>query len=203
MNESVIPADYDELFRKYYGVIVHYVIKGNIPVDRAYDVASEIVVALVKRDILSFYRPEVMNEYQGTLRPARFETFLIGVVKTYVRGHRDKGHRFARRETLTWGSDGDYSVLEVSDWQLDPANQPWAYRMMVEQVREHLATIPPSNHKDRCDLVRMFDLIVRQVEETGRKDTSALMAEFGISRTSVWNWMSRLRAEMAVVLNPA
>lgn len=203
MEESVIPADYDELFRRYYGTIVHYVIKGHIPLDRAHDVASEILASLMAKDILGSFRPDYVSEYRGQMRPARFETFLIAVVTTYVRGHRDKGHRFARREMLTWGTEGDYSVLNVGDWQLDPGSQPWAYRMMVKQVREHLATIPPTSPKDRCDLVRLFDLIVRQVEETGRKDITELMSVFGISRSAMWNWLGRLRVEMAVVLNPA
>lgn len=202
MEESVIPADYDDLFRRYYGTIVRYVIKGNIPIDRADDVASEILTSIVAKDILSYYRPDFVSTYKGVSRPARFETFFIEVVKTYVRGHRDKGHRYARREILSRGDDTGY-FLDLAVGDLDPAEQPWAYRMMVRQVREHLASLPRRSYKDRCDLAKLFDSIVRQVEETGRKDVEALMAEFGVSRAGMWKWIGYLRAEMAVVLNPA
>lgn len=198
MNEFAIPADYDEFFRRYRHVIVHYIIKGKIPYERVDDVTSEILAALMKKDILGTYRPE---SPQGESRSVRFDTFLIAIVQTYVRGHRDKGHRYARREVLSRGDAG--SILEVVDWQLDPAGQSWAYRMMVDQVRAHLVSVPRKSPKDSCDLAKLFESIVRQVEETGRKDTVALMAEFGIGRSSLWKWMARLRSEMAVILNPA
>jgi hypothetical protein len=73
-------------------------------------------------------------------------------------------------------------------------------RELVHQIRQYLRTVPLRNGQDQCDLPLFFEAVLRQAYGEGRVDTIALSEEFNVSRTSIQNWLKRLRGEIAKVV---
>jgi hypothetical protein len=165
----------------------------------AEDVAHEILMQEIKVGVLGMYNPDYYSEHQGQSVHVSFRAFLSSRVALRVRGKRDRILKHGQRELLlcdrpvgpggtSWihmfggsGSD-DYSAL--------------AAREFVTRMREYLATRPRRSPQDSCDLVALFDELVRQVSETGEVTTAGVQAAFGIGDTTAGAWLSRLRQIM-------
>lgn len=204
IDPAKIPSDYTEFFRDYYPYTVQLVRKHGIDSRKASDVASEIVATFYRRDFLPKYNPNYEVEYKGTKRNVQFASFYINFVMTYLKGIRDKHHRLSRRELMIYDAPwvGGQTFAESHSRPVVVEFGAGAEEaLLVRRVRDYLEWVPPTSQHDRCDLVVVFDAVVRQVRETGVVSVPDMAKEFGISSSAGYNWFARLRTHVQEALD--
>jgi DNA-directed RNA polymerase specialized sigma24 family protein len=215
------PEDYAALHRTYFPYMVNLVAKHGINENNKEDVASEIFVRFMERGFLEQFNPDLVFEYEGEQRPAKFKSFLSRAVTTYVRGYYDKQKRLANREAqicdvvLTgkgsakngFQPSGQTSGSNPQSWadQYGPPTDDHAEKvmdLMVEEqdywfVRDYLMAVKPRNSHDLCDLVALYDAVRAHLLVFGEYDVRDLEKAFGVSNTTMHNWLWWLRANIA------
>lgn len=196
---DTVPADTEELFRDYSGYVHALCIKLGVPPQDAEDVAADIMARLYERDLISMFDPDHYIERDGQVIPAKFKSFLSHQVSLYVRGKRDALNKRSQREPLIIDQptesglpasellggriEDDYSFLEADE--------------LVAKTREYLSVVGPRSTRDMCNLVDLFDEMVREVRENGEFSYAALQQRFSISSTSAYAWVDWLREALA------
>jgi hypothetical protein len=195
-----VPASTEEMCETYYDYVLHLVRKQGIPAQDAPDVAHDILLRCIERDVLGMFDPEYAISHHGKAIPANFRTFLSTQVLLYVRGKRDALNRYSQREPLMC----DRTVDGGSTWvELFGGASEWddysflSAEEFVTRMRAYLASLPPRSARDRCDLVQLFDVLVEQGWTHGHIDYAQLQAHFRISPTSAYTWVGRLREALA------
>lgn len=210
------PKNYADLHTMYYPYMVNLVSKNGIDDNNKEDVASEIFLRLYERGFLDQFNPDLVFEYQGEARPARFKSFLSRVVTIYVRGYSDRQRRLNRREIqicdLHMGDESSNGFgggeLKGTNWadlygqeNIDHADEVLD-KVMEEQdaryLRDWLATRPKRGVHDTCDLVALFDVVRIQLLRDGEYNNKLLREHFGISATTMNNWMRWLKENLAI-----
>lgn len=205
------PKDYAELHRIYYKYVVNLVFKHGIKQDSKEDVASEILAKFLERGFLEKFDPNLTFEYKGTMRPARFQSFLSNFVLLYVRGHQERQFRTSKRELLICDLlVGDNRHSQAETWVArygEPIDGPEDDVLddvmendLVIGLRSYLADVPRRSHADRCDLVALFDAVVEQVRDRGECNLYQLSNKFNVSYTAMHTWMWWLKANLAHAL---
>lgn len=205
VDYRVPPVDYAALYTVYYPIIVGLVKQRGVPLEYVEDVAAEILLKLIERDVLAEFDPNVSYFYAGDVRPARFRSFISKKVMLYAQGQRDKILRRTSREVQVWddtNSEGgswleevlfeegvDQSVLGAMDFQ-----------ELISGIRAYLKTIPPRSEYDTLDLVAFFDLFMAQDWESGRFNATELREEIGVSTTAFYTWRRWLAHHVAAYL---
>ncbi len=209
------PTDYAELFQKYYRYVVILVRRCGIDDSRKEDVASDILLRFFERDFLNKFDPTMVFNHDGQDRPARFKSFLTKFVLVYLRGYKDKQFRQSSRELLLcdmpltstrlgWPGDSNSTWLEVfgtpepgadTDVLADMDEQ-----LLVDELRAYIKQVPRRSQFDTCDLLALFDSVIRQVREQGTWNVNELRAEFNVSATAMHSWLWWLRANLAAAL---
>lgn len=203
---NFVPSDFAELYAHYYAYVAKLVIRFGIPMAEAEDVTQSILLTFYEKDALSDFDPERFNEYQGRLRKAVFGTFLSGFVRAYVRHYRTRIEVHAGREGLSVDMpikslDGDARTLY--DLLADPVEENYDDLMDAEllaQVRAHLSAWKPQRPQSLLNMPLFFEVILDQLAEKDRVDASELAELFGVSTTSVQNWLKQLRSEIQKVI---
>lgn len=203
------PKDYADLFRIYYRYVVGVVRRAGIERTHAEDVASEILLRFYERGFLAKFDPSLVFRYKGEDRPARFRSFLTKFVLVYSRGHYDKQRRIAERELLL--CDVPVGDREMTSWvemfggALDGVDVDVLHALeeqdLVRQLRNHICGVPRRSAYDTCDLVALFDEVIRQIHTTGEFKVAALREHFGVSSTAMHSWMWWLRVNLAQALD--
>lgn len=196
------PVDYEMLHRTYYAYVCGLVGQQGIPSDRREDVASDILLRFMERDFLNpeiGFDPTHTFVRGGEVKTARFKSFLNAFVISYVRGHRDRINNRSQRERLILDAHqafpGGVTFIDVIGPVIedDVALADVFGSDFVSRFRDYLVTVPKRSSADRCDLVLLFDLICRQVEEDGKITTKVLQERFGVSSSAISSWISVLR----------
>ncbi len=209
------PANYADLFSRYYSYVVTLVRRAGIEPSRVEDVAMEIMTRFYERDFLTEFDPTLVFHYDGEDRPARFKSFFTKIVLVYLRGHVDKQRRLATRELLLCdrpiGSNsasqapGNATWIEVFGESVDGADDEvlasLSEQELVDRLRAYIAEVPRRSPYDTCDLVALFDAVVAQVRAEGAWNVTALRQHFGISSTAMHSWMWWLRTNLAAALD--
>lgn len=212
------PEDYAALYRIYFPYMVNLVAKNGINENNKEDVASEIFLRFMERGFLELFNPDLVFEYEGQKRPAKFKSFLSRAVTTYVRGHCDKQRRQSQREvqicdaqmntpgTSVGSSNGGGEKLSWADLYGTPTDDhaEKVMDLIVEQqdhqaIRDYLATVPPRSSHDLCNLVDVFDAVRAQILGYGEYDVKTLQVRFGVSTTTMHNWLWWLKDNIAHV----
>lgn len=204
---DVVPATFDELYRHYYSYVVRYVIALGIEPRNAEDVAQTVLQKFFEKDVLSDYDPDHYVEAEGRTRKAMFGTFLSGFVRLYVRHYRDRQWVLQKREGTSLdtssrdddGKDGSNSDF-LSGVTFEEQHEDLHFIELVTGIRAHLSTVAPRNAQDQCNMVDFFNAVLQQTYEDGKIDTEALKEQFGVSKTSIQNWLKRLRNEVSIVV---
>lgn len=201
IDYSVAPASYEELYKNYYSFVVGLVGKQGISLDNREDVASEILLRFYERDFLNEFNPDLSFEVNGRVVKARFKSFLSAFVVNYVRSHRDRQNLRAKREPLVV-DQGSYEGFVYSD--LDAGYED-DYSSLYEEelvfkIRDFLKTVPRKSRQDQCDLLALFDAVVRQVRMNGKYSVKELQAQFGVSPTAIHTWLGWMRLNIAKAL---
>lgn len=204
-----VPQTFDELYRHYFKYVVKYVIALGIEPQNAEDVAQTVLTKFFEKDVLSDYDPERYVQANGRIRKAVFGTFLSGFVRLYVMHYRDRQWVLKKREgtsldatlapTENGGSEG--SPMDWTGPAITEEYEDLHFVNLVNGIRTHLSHIPPRNAQDQCNMVEFFNVVLQQTYEDGKIDTIALSARFGVSKTSIQNWLKRLRHEVHVVVD--
>ena len=208
ISGDYVPVSFEDMFSYYYEFVVKLV--GHFGIDRqnSEDVAMTILTKFFEKDVLSDFNPEFTTQYGGVTRKAVFRTFLSGFVRTYVRHYKDRQVIHKRRE----GFSVDTPMFNYSDtgeavtWMdyLGPRyyeeHEDLEEADLVRAIRERLALTKPRNAQDQCNMTEFFERVLQQVYETDHVDTAVLAEEFGVSKTSIQNWLKRLRSEVSVVV---
>lgn len=208
------PRDYDECFRLYRDYIVALVTKMGIDDSRAEDVAHDILTRFFERDFLAVFDPHMVFTHHGRFRTARFKSFLTKFTITYVQGHRDKQRRLATREPLLMdaqvtGTDG--GAATQSTWGEQHCGQTpsaeddllageFGVHELIAHLRDYVASVPRRSRFDTCDLVKLLDEVLRQIDECGHWDITELRKTFGVGSTAMHSWMWWLRENCANAL---
>lgn len=203
-KSDFVPANFAEMYQHYYVYVLRLLVSQGIDQQDADDVAQVLFIKMDEKGLLEQFNPE----HNG--RPAVFTTLLSGFVLKYAMGFRKRQRITKDREPtyvdqvvkqdhspgdtndMTWGEtygpyfEDEYS--EVSDSQFRTA------------VRTHLATARTGRKDSQLDLVALFDEIDRQVMNDGKYSTTALMEKFSVTRTTIHNWLEKLRVEVAMVV---
>lgn len=203
-----IPTSFEEMFDHYYDYVVRLVYKSGIDFQNSEDVAMSILTRFYERDALSFFDADHTTNHGGVERRAVFRTFLSGFVRDYVQHYRDRQRIRQDREGLStdtvmfvYAQSGEAATwLDLNAPQHEDTHDTLYEWDLVRSIRDHLAQVPRRNAQDQCDLAKFFEAVLRQTHADGRVDTILLAKEFGVSKASAQNWLKRLRAEVAKVI---
>lgn len=210
---DVVPTSFEELYRHYFTYVVKYVIALGIDPQNAEDVAQTVLTKFFEKDALSDYDPDKYIETHGRTRKAMFGTFLSGFVRLYVMHYRDRQWVLQKREgtsldtTLTSNEANGVPIGGVEgaryDWAGPSHTEEYEdlhFIELVTGIRSHLASVPARNAQDQCNMVDFFNAVLQQTYDHGKIDTAALVEQFGVSKTSIQNWLKRLRNEVRIVI---
>lgn len=211
------PEDYAALHRIYYPFMVNLVAKNGIDDNNKEDVASEIFLRFMERGLLEDFDPDLVFEYQGEPRPARFKSFLARAVSIYVRSHYDRQTRLNTREVKIFDMQMQCTDGRAGFGTPDGSEATWGEHfgnphadhaddvielVMEEQdargIRQWLAQRPRRSINDICDLVAVYDAVRAQLLDLGEYDVERLQQKFNISNTTMHNWLWWLKANLAV-----
>lgn len=203
-----VPTSFEDMFAHYYEYVVRLVATSGIDFQSAEDVAMTILTKFFEKDALSDFNPEFSTQYGGVVRKAVFRTFLSGFVKTYVQHYRDRQRIQQDREGFStdtvlfiYAESGDPATwMDLNGPTHEDTHDGLYSRELVHAIRTHLKAVPARNGQDQCDLPAFFEAVLRQTFEDGKVDTVALAKEFSVSKTSIQNWLKRLRVEVAKVV---
>lgn len=205
------PANYDELYRKYYRFVVALVQKHGICESNAEDVASEILERFWERDFLSEFDGDAVFEHDGVQYRARFKSFLSKFVIAYLPGHRDRQTKRAHRELLlmdmpindgsanteaskaTWGEQHGGEAISAEEEFFGGA----AMADLLDFMRGYLTNLPLRSKSDSCDLNELFAEMLHQIETTGVWENEPLRQRFRVSSTAMHQWTWALREHLA------
>lgn len=195
------PASYHELVDQYFDFVVGLCRKLGIDPQNCEDVAQHIFWRFYERDILSMFDANHRIEHRGKSYRPRFQSFLSSHVEHYVRGKRERQQVVAAREPLKCDQpvgDGSTSWVEVYGPACEDDYSEIYERELIEEIRQHLSGLPPRSDQDVRDLPRLFEVMLRQ-SESGKVDSKALAAEFGVSKTAISSWIQELLVQVRVV----
>lgn len=205
--DHYVPTSFEDMFERYYDYVVRLVSQSGIDFQNAEDVAMTILTKFFEKDALSDFDPEFTTQYGGVVRKAVFRTFLSGFVKTYVRHYKERQRIQKDREGFSadtvmffYSESGEAATwLDLSGPVYEENYDALHEKDLIQSIRAHLDSVPPRNVQDQCDLRAFFEAVLVQTYEDGRVDTATLAEQFEVSKTSIQNWLKRLRSEVAVV----
>ncbi len=195
--ETGVPSGPEELWRDYYGLAVAIVRKMGVPAQEVEDVTSAVMTRLIESDIISMYRSDYVSGRTGST--VSFRSFFAANVSIRVKGQRDKLSRKAAHEALIC----DSTTSEGTTW-LELFGGSWwddhSYldaEEFVSRMRTWLALQPPRSDLDRCDLVGLFDEMVREIETEGKVNYKTIQERFGVGYTTARSYVARAREAIA------
>ena len=206
ITADYVPESFSEMFTHYYSYVIRLVVTMGIDSQNAEDVAMAILTTFFEKDALAQYDPNFEGQHK---RKVLFRTFLSGFVASYVRHFRDM-ERVRRVRDLTYIDEPVTSSIDNSSYSwidlFGPVyEEDFDDRLneedLIRQIRARLVATARSNSQDRCDMPDLFDQIVEQSKTIGKVDVKALSERFGVSTTSVQNWIKRLRSEVTLVVS--
>jgi DNA-directed RNA polymerase specialized sigma24 family protein len=203
-----VPDSFEDMYRHYFPYVVRLVGYFGIDSQNAEDVAQNILAKFFEKRALEDFNPEYTSSHDGVIRSAVFRTFLSGFVKAYVRHYRDRQALQRDREGLStdqvmfrYADSGEGATwLDLNAPTYTDEHEELQEIELVTSIRARLAAVPPRNDQDRCDLPAFFNAVLEQTYNDGKVDTAALALQFQVSKTTVQNWLKRLRAEVSQVI---
>lgn len=205
-REDFVPESFEAMYEHYFTYVVHLVARFGIDYSNAEDVAQTILTKFFEKDALSDFDADYKSE-QENARRAMFRTFLSGFVKAYVRHYIDRQRVQKQREGISTDavvlfafSDGPMTWLELNDPGVEDDHEELEDAELVTLIRARLAKLPPRGVQEQCSLPEFFEAVLVQTANGAKLDTGVLAAEFNVTRTSINNWLRKLRTEIQFVI---
>lgn len=188
-----IPKTQEEVFRQYYPHVKFLVARSGIRRDYVEDYSMLLITKFMERDMLNLYDPTHTTEVNGVMRTANFKTFLSGFVSRYLKhfAARDKinASRSAYSSDVRLGENNDTPLLDYLGITVSDDTDTVEVDELIDRVKKSLQ----DPKKER--LSEFFDIILLQVEDYGKVNTRELSEIFEVTRTTVHNWLKKLRTE--------
>lgn len=208
LHGNYVPESFEDMFSHYYEFVVRLVASFGIDFQNAEDVAMTILTKFFEKDVLSDFNPEFTSEYSGVTRKAVFRTFLSGFVRSYVRHYLDRQTTHRVREgfsvdtpVFTFPESGDTQTwMEYAGPKYHEEFEDLHEEDLLLSIRARLRRRQNHNVQDHCDMPVFFERVRQQIYEQGKIDTLQLAEDFGVSKTSIQNWLKRLRVEVSAVV---
>lgn len=190
-----VPTDYSDLFQHYYVYVHKLVRRAGIHPQNSEDVTMSILTTFLQKDVLSDF-----DAQKGA-----FRTFLTGFVFVYVRHYRTTQDKLKVREMRSTDQIIDQpgrASDEVVTWidVYGPIHQDDYQDLLDDEyltdIRKKLSTASSGRKDSQLELTDFFDAVVEQADRLGKISTTELMEKFGVTRTTVHNWLVRLRSEV-------
>lgn len=202
-----VPESFSEMYAHYYDYCVRLVARQGIDGQSAEDVTQAILVKFFEHNALADYDPDRTTVVNGEPRRAAFRTFLSSFVLAYLRHYVNRQAIHKQREGLSTdaplATDTDQAnsltVLDIVAPVYEERYDDLYEQELIAAVKQRLIE-EPKKRASRCDMAAFFDAVLRQFHATGVIDTLALAAEFGISKSSVNNWLKSLRSTITAAV---
>ncbi|WNN95037.1 DNA binding protein [Microbacterium phage Magritte] len=205
--KDFVPSNFAEMYQHYYVYVLRLLVQQGIERQDAEDVAQILFIKMDEKGLLERFDPE----HGTTGQPAVFTTLLSGFVLKYMRHYKHRQLLARRREPQyldaprtegiegTGKADSSYSGpwIDVYGPHFEDEYTELTDTEFRVSVRAHLATASTGRKDSQLDLVALFDEIDRQVEMDGKYSTTELMSVFSVTRTTIHNWLEKLRVEVA------
>lgn len=200
---TVAPTNYDQLFRDYYPYVKNLIVKYGVPYDQAEDVAMILLEKVIQHDLLNQFDDERIGT-NG--RPVHFKTFFSGFILSYVRHLVDRINKSTFREPqyvdllVREGENkvaGSHSWLDARGFVHEDDLTLIEYEMLLSRIRVHLSTLPVRRKKN---FSLLFDLMLMQVDDTGKLNKRELSGLFEVSESLVSSWVKQLSEHIKAVL---
>lgn len=182
------PANNAEVFTQYHRYVKYLIARYGFHPENVEDMASLMFVKFMEKDVLSDYDPNY--EWTGSGRKNPFVYFLSSWVRQYL-------YHYKTREKIR--SDAEISLdqpLESGDlWAdvyLEPSND-LTDRETVELLADIRRYVVDEKPMRACSMQEFYDECLRHVEIYGKVNQSILAEHFGVTDTSIQNWLKRLR----------
>lgn len=208
--KDFVPKNFAEMYQHYYVYVLKLLVQQGIDQQDADDVAQIMFIKMDEKGLLEQFDPE---HGDGT-RPAVFTTLLSGFVLKYMRHYKHR--QMVKQNREKHYLDQDMTPAVANTKIIDAAyNPPWIdvhgpffedeYTAVTDAefrtaVRTHLGAAATGRKDSQLNLVALFDEIDRQVMLDGKYSTTDLMATFSVTRTTIHNWLEKLRVEVAKVV---
>jgi DNA-directed RNA polymerase specialized sigma24 family protein len=200
---SFVPKDFTEMYERYYVYVLRLVVRQGIAADDADDAAQYIFIKLMEANLLEQFDPD--RVHFG--RKAVFGTLLSSFVFKFAMNFHKRQYTVQNRERnlvdlQIGGTDGPVtqSWVDVHVTNFDDEYSDIEAWDLSRQIRAHLKTASNGRSDSRCDLLALFNEIERHVEVYGKYDATELMETFSVTRTTIHNWLERLRVEIDKVV---
>lgn len=167
-----------------------------------------ILTTFFEKDVLSQYSPDHISVRKEAQKHAKFRTLLSGFVAIYVRHYRDRQGKLIHREgfstetpvSLGGESNSETTWIEVAETSRVVDHYELEAQDFLQQIRVHLHSVPPLNSQDLCKLDVLFEAILIQTEDIDKVNVAELSEKFEVSKTTIQNWLVRLRREVAIAV---
>lgn len=207
MSSAVsVPRTNAEVFETYYNHVKFLIRKYGFHEELVEDMAGILMLKFVEKDVLADYDPERLSTNNKT---ANFKTFLSGFVMSYLYHYMSREIR--RRDIEAFSTDYSYT-LEDGDMDLWMDHLPegqvddeYDYQTLdlIIDIRNYLKDNPKVMGKkhEPVTLEHFFSSVMRQVDEQGQVNSKELQEEFGVSKTTISNWMRTLREHVGTAFH--
>ncbi len=203
-DRHFVPKNFEEMYQHYYVYVLKLVVSQGIDYQSADDVAQTLFMKMDELGLVDQFDAE--KTFNG--RKALFASFIGGFVLKYVRHYRHRQTITQEREPnlvdKLVGNNGKHTATSQQGTRWIDVHGPVFEEEYTEvndddfrrSIRKHLASAPKGRKDSQLDLVALFNEVDRQVTEDGKYSTTLLMEKFSVTRTTIHNWLERLRIEV-------
>jgi hypothetical protein len=198
-RDNTAPTNYEALFDMYYDYVCKLVRKFGIDEQNKEDVASDVLLRFYERNFLEKFDPDFVTEYNGEIKPARFQSFLNAFVSLYVRGHRGNQKLRKDREPLMVDKplDAGGVWIEVfSPHETDPGFLDVESSMVLEETLQ--SSIKAHLSPEGC---LVLDHMSEQIATTGKFQVSRTATDSGWGLKKVKLLLQEIRVATADVIS--
>lgn len=188
-----VPNTEAEVFEQYYPHVKFLVSKAGIRKDYVDDYAMVLITKFMERGMLKKYDPTHLTEVDGVNRTTNFKTFLSGFVNAYLRSFAKRDAINASRSfyssDMQMGENKDIPLLDYLGMSVPENTEDIEVAELIQTVRDSLKKSGSQN------MSLFFEMVLLQVEEHGKVDVGELSEMFEVTRSSIYNWIKKLRVE--------
>lgn len=188
---SPVPADYDDLYRKYSRYIKGLLATRGIPAAHIEDVCQTMLAKCIEKDILSQYQP-IYTPPGGSPRAVKFTSYLGAFVIAYIPHLRNRLRIHYERELAMDSFQEDSLCSDEVIERLDLA-------ALIEVLRKHMAKVATLS-RSPLSMPKFFDAVLVQILETGEINTRQLSEDYDVAYATMLKWLARMRQEASAAL---
>lgn len=211
-NPTVAPDNYTDFCEQYAPYVSGLLRTKGCPVTEVEEMTQEIMTKMIEKDIIHIFEPELVFEFDGEPRPARFKSFVSAFVSKYSMSQGERSSKYRYRNQLILDAPlNDEADATFGDILLGSDESPEDYLVAHElpeayhKLRAHLAVIPLMKNPKRTPrlshvtLRDVFDVMYSNTysmtKTSKHLDPQPLRDKYEVSENAARRWMDVVRAE--------